>query len=109
MVPGHDERAGAAGASAHGDPGIGIVREFDVGLRFDQRKDFVFDKLGIATGHGVVLEAALTALRIAGAVADGDCDLDGHLVLGDEIVENRKQGAIGTVRSEEEWGWSARN
>ena len=59
--------------------------------RLDAGKDFVFDELGVVAGHGVVLEAALAALRVAAAVADGDGDHDGHFVLGDEVVERGEE------------------
>ena len=39
------------------------------------------DELGVAAGHGVVLQAALAALRVAAAVADGDGDHDGDAML----------------------------
>jgi hypothetical protein len=48
VIPGHDESAGSAGASAGGGAAVGIVGELDVGLGFDEGKDFVFDKLGVA-------------------------------------------------------------
>ena len=41
---------------------------------FDERQHFVLDELGVLAGHGVVFEAALAALGVAAAVADGDGD-----------------------------------
>ena len=60
------------------------------------------DKLRVAAGHGVVLEAALAALRIAAAVADGDGDHRRQLVLGDEPIERGEEQAIRTVGADDE-------
>ena len=73
-----------------------------------QGKDFGFDELGIVAGHGVVLEAALAALRVAAAVADGDGDHDGQFVLGDEAVERGEEHAVGAVGAHDEWGFACR-
>ena len=102
VIPGHDERARAAGTAAHGGAAIGIVGEFDVGFFFDQRQHFVFDELGVLAGHGVVLETALAALGVAAAVADGDGDHDRQFVLGDHAVERSEQHAIGAVGAYDE-------
>jgi hypothetical protein len=91
VIPGHDERDRSAGAAAHGGAAVGVVGEGDVALGFDEGEDFVLDPLGVAAGHGVVLEAALGALRVAAAVADGDGDLDGDFVRGDEVVEDGEE------------------
>ena len=98
VIPGHDERAGRAGAAAHGGAAVGIVGELDVGFGFDEREDFVFDELGVFAGHGVVFEAALAALRVAAAVGDGDGDHDGEFVLGDQAVEGGEEHAVGPSR-----------
>ena len=82
-VPGHDEGAGASGAAAHGGAGVGVVGEADVGVGFDEGEDFVLDEVGVAGGEGVVLEAALGTLGVAGAVGDGDGDEGGEFVGGD--------------------------
>ena len=63
---------------------VGIVGQLDVCLCFDEGQNLLLDELGVSAGHGVVLEAALAALRVAAAVADGDADHDGQLVRGDE-------------------------
>ena len=95
VIPGHDEGAGGAGAAADGGAAVGIVGELDVGLGFDERQDFVLDELGVLAGHGVVLEAALAALGVAAAVADGDGDHGGKLVRGDECVERGEEQRSG--------------
>ena len=108
MVPGHDERAGSAGAAAHGGAAVGIVRELDVGFGFDARQDFVFDELGVVAGHGVVFEAALAALGVTAAVADGDGNHHGKLVFGDEAVECGEEHAVGAVGANDERGCRCR-
>jgi hypothetical protein len=71
-------------------------------LGFDERQDFGLDELGIAAGHGVVFQAALAALRIAAAVADGDGDHDRDFVLGDQVVEHGEEQAVGAVGADDE-------
>ena len=102
VVPGHDEGAGASGAAAHGGAGVGVVGEADVGAGFDEGEDFGFDELGVAGGEGVVFEASLGALRVAGAVLDGDGDHGGKFVLGDEVVEDGEEEVVGAVGSYDE-------
>jgi hypothetical protein len=80
-VPGHDQGAGAAGAAAHGGAGVGVFGELDVALRLDEGEHFGFDELGVEAGHGVVFQAALAALGVAAAVADGDGDHGGDALL----------------------------
>ena len=84
VIPGHDERDGSAGTSAGGGAAFGVAGELDMIARLDLREDFLLDKFRVAAGHGVVLEAALAALGVAGAVGDRDGDHDGYAMLGDE-------------------------
>ena len=107
VIPGHDERARAAGAAAHGGAAIGIVGELDVGFAFDAGQHFILDELGILAGHGVVFEAALAALRVAAAVADGDGDHRGQFVFGDEAVECGEEHVVGAVGANDERGFGA--
>ncbi len=102
VVPRHDEGAGASGAAAHGGPAVGVSGELDVVLLFDAGEDFVLDEVGVTAGHGVVFEAALAALRVAAAVADGDGDHDGETVLRDEVVEGGEEGGVGAIGSDDE-------
>ena len=104
MVPGHDEGAGASGAAAHGGAGVGVVGEADVGLRFDQGEDFVLYELGVVGGEGVVFEAALGALGVAAAVADGDGDHGGEFVGSDKVVEDGEEEVVGAVGADDEGG-----
>ena len=61
--------------------------------RSTRGQNLLLDKLGVAAGHGVVLEAAFAALRVSAAVADGDGDLHGNFVLGDQAVERGEERA----------------
>ncbi len=97
----------APGATARGRASLGIVRELDVRFGFDEGKNFVLDEFGIAARHGVVFEAALAALRVAGAVGDGDGDHDGKLVLGDESVESGEEHAVGAIGADDKWSFAA--
>ncbi len=60
------------------------------------------DELGILAGHGVVFQAALAALGVAAAIADGDGNHHRHLVFGDQVVERGEQRAVGAVRADDE-------
>src|SRR5580698_6596890 len=102
VKPGHDQRAGCAGAAAHGGAAVGVMGELDVGVGFDEGKDFILDPLGVETGHGVVFQAALAALGVSAAVGDGDGDYGGEFALGDEVVEDGEESAIGTVGADDE-------
>ena len=86
VIPGHCQGCRSARAAAHCGPTIWIFGEFDVILLFDEGEDLGFDELDVAAGHGVVFEAALAALGVAAAVADGDGDHDGNAVLSDEVI-----------------------
>ena len=102
VIPGHDQRARTAGTAAHGCAAVGIVCELYVALLFDEGQDFVLDELGILAGHGVVFEAALAALRVAPAVADGDGDHHRQLVLGYQSIERREEHVVGAVGANDE-------
>ena len=93
VIPGHDQGAGASGTAAGGGAAIGILGEFYVGLGFDERQNFFLDELGVGSRHGVVLKAALTSLRVAAAVADGNGDHRRNLVLCDQSVERGEEQA----------------
>jgi len=80
-----------------------------VGSGFDDGQDLGLDEFGVAAGHGVVFEAALGALRVAAAVADGDGDLDRDFVCGDEVVEDGEEEAVGSVCADDEGGCGAGN
>ena len=78
-------------------------------LRLDQRQDFLLDELRIFSGHGVVLQAALAALGIAAAIADGDGNHRRNFMLGNQVVERREQRAVRSIRANDEGSDGAGN
>ena len=72
-----------------------------MGTRFYERQDFFLHPLRIEARHGVVFQAAFAALAVSAAVADGDGKHCGYLVLGDQVVQYRKQQSVGTVSAED--------
>ena len=108
MIPGHDQRRRPAGAAAR-RRALGILRQRHVVLLLDDRQHFAFDELGVAARHRVVLEAALAALGVAAAVADGDRNHRGHTFLSDQIVERREQELVRSIGSDDEGSSGARN
>ena len=82
---------------------------FTLALLFDEGQHFFLHELGVQARHGVVLQAALAALCVAAAVADGDGNHHGYTVLGDEIVQRREQGAVRSVGPDDERGNGAGN
>ena len=88
VVPGHDERAGAAGASTHGGAGLGVVGELNVNVRLNRWEHLLFHKLRVTARHGVVFQATFAALRIASTIGNGDRDHGRYAMLGDEVVES---------------------
>ena len=63
-----------------------------------QRDHFCLDPFGIAAGHGVVFEAALAALGVAAAIADGDRDHDRNPALGNQIIQRGEKHDQGRLR-----------
>ncbi len=112
VKPRHRERRGAARAAAHRRAAVGIRRERHVEVVRDLRQHFLLDELGVEARHGVVLEAALAALRVAAARVDHDRDHRGHAFRGDQVVEDRRQErrvrAHAVLRDEERRGRAAR-
>jgi len=101
-VPGHFKGCRAAGTSAHGGAAIGVMGELDVGMSFNAREDLGLDEPSVAAGHGVVLKAALAALRVLPAVGDGDADHDREAVLGNKRVEGGEEHPVGAVGADDE-------
>src|SRR5882762_4062258 len=71
VIPSHDQGARTSRAAAHGCTRVRILSEFDVSLALHQGQNFALHKLGINSGHCVVLKTAFTPLRVSAAVADG--------------------------------------
>ena len=103
VIPGHDERAGSAGAAA---PSSLVLQDlfvsFDVILSFDAGQYFFLDKFCIRAGHGVILQAALATLGIAAAIADGDGDHRRHTMGCDQVVEYGEEVMVGPVGADDE-------
>ncbi len=72
---------------------------------FDEGQNFVLDELGVLAGHGVVLESALAALRVAAAVAYGDGDHRGQFVFGDKAVEGGEEHVVSAIGTDDERGF----
>src|SRR5580704_1982255 len=73
----------------------------------DARQDFGLDELGVFAGHGVVFEAALAALGIAAAVADGDGDHHRDFMFSDQAIERGKEHMVGSIGANDEWSLRA--
>jgi len=63
----------------------------------------------IQSGHRVVFQANAGFPVHRAAVADGGGDHHGRPALGDQTVEGRKQGPVGTVRADDERRCRARD
>ena len=101
VIPGHDDGARTARTAAHRRPALRIFRQLHMALRFDERQHLFLDEFRVQARHGVVFQAALTALGVAAAIADGNGDHHRYAMLGDEVIQRGKQRSIGTVRSDD--------
>ena len=80
MIPGHDQCARTAGAAAHRRAASGSWVNFTLAA-FSASGSTSFSTNSALAGHGVVFEAALAALGVAAAVADGDVNHHRHPAL----------------------------
>ena len=81
----------------------GSLVSLTLALLLDERQHFLLDELGVAAGHGVVLQAALAALRVAAAVADGDGDHHRHACAAAIRLSSAvKSSAVGAVGADDE-------
>ena len=103
MIPRHDQRRRTSGAATHGRPPFGILSELDVVCLLDERQHLCLHELRVSSRHRVVFQAALAALRVAAAVADGDGNHHRHAFLRDQIVEGGEQQLVGSVGADDEW------
>src|SRR3954453_23655083 len=87
--PGHDEGRRAAGAVPHRRAAVGVLRQLHPAVLLHPRQDLGLDVLGVVAVHVVVFLAALVALGVAAAVADGDEDDRRDPLLVDQVVEDR--------------------
>jgi hypothetical protein len=76
--------------------------DHDATVRFDQGDHLRFDELGVSAGHRVVLQTALAPLGVAPAVLDHHRHHRGHAMLGDQVVEHRRQVPVRAILSHDD-------
>src|SRR5690348_3976346 len=102
MIPGHDQRARAAGAVTDRGTTIGIFCELHVCFGLGPRQDFLLYELSVLARHGVVLETALATLRVARSIRDRDGDHHGQPVFRNQAVQHSEEAPVWPVCTDNE-------